>query len=95
MKAIQSVSAWFEGIEEQANNLNVYSVHDDLASSATFCYQLFSVTVDPNTNVTTSKQLTQGNLTISGTDYINWGNAGDVNNEAYIWSAQQLNLSLI
>jgi hypothetical protein len=67
----------------------MFIVNDDLSSSATFSYQLLNVTVNG------SQSLANGNLTISGTDYENWGNSGDINNEAYVWAAQQLNLTLI
>lgn len=94
MKAIQPISVWFNGEQVQANSLNLYVVNDNLASSATFCYQLLNVTVDQE-GTALSQQLSQGNLTMSGTDYQNWGNTGDINDEAYVWAAQQLNLTLV
>lgn len=93
MKAIQPVNIWSNGQSLQANNLDMYVINDDLSSSATFYYQLLSITTDGDGN-TISKQLTQGNLTISGTDYDNWNANPDINDAAYTWAAQQLNLTL-
>lgn len=94
MKAIQPVNAWFNGQQMQANNLGMILINDDLSSTATFYYQLLSVTTDQDGN-TTTQQLAQGNLTMSGTDYQNWGAGGSINDEAYTWAAQQLNLTLV
>lgn len=92
MKAITPVSIWAGGQTKSANNLELTIVHDNLESSATFYWQLLAVTVDGEN--TSSESLAQGNLTISGTDYENWGAEGDVNDEAYTWAAGQLNLQL-
>lgn len=94
MRAIQPVNIWSGGQSLQANNLDMYSINDNLSSSATFYYQLLKVTVDQDGN-TSSQQLAQGNLTMSGTDYDNWGTAGDINDAAYVWAAGQLNLTLV
>jgi len=92
MRAIQPVNIWVGGQNVQANNINMYVINDDLSSSATFYYQLLKVeTIDDNTS---SQQLAQGNLTISGTDYENWNANPDINNAAYVWAAGQLNLTL-
>lgn len=93
MKAITPVSIWAGGQTKTANNLELAIVHDNLESSATFYWQLLAVTTDGDGN-TSSESLAQGNLTIAGTDYDNWGNQGDVNDEAYTWAAGQLNLQL-
>jgi hypothetical protein len=93
MKAITPVSIWTGGQTKTANNLELAIVHDNLESSATFYWQLLSVTTDADGN-TNSEQLAQGNLTIDGPDYENWGSAQDVNDEAFSWAAGQLNLQL-
>lgn len=94
MKAIQPVNIWSNGQNVQANNLDMYVVNDNLSSSATFYYQLLKVETDGEGNTTSSQQLAQGNLTISGTDYDNWNANPDINNAAYVWAAGQLNLTL-
>jgi hypothetical protein len=92
MKAIQPVNIWSGGQSLQANNINMYVVNDNLSSAATFYYQLLKVeTIDDNTS---TQQLAQGNLTISGTDYDNWNATPDINDAAYVWAAGQLNLTL-
>ena len=92
MKAIQPVNIWSGGQSLQANNLDMYVISDNLSSSATFYYQLLKVeTIDDNT---TTQQLAQGNLTMSGTDYDNWNTTPDINDAAFIWAAGQLNLTL-
>jgi hypothetical protein len=94
MKEIQPVGIWVNGQQVQANNLAMYIINDNLSSSATFYYQLLSVTTGQD-GATNSSQLAQGNLTISGTDYDNWGESGNINDQAYVWAAQQLNLTLV
>jgi hypothetical protein len=94
MKEIQPITLWVNGQSVQANNISMYIINDNLLSSATFYYQLLNVTTDQDGN-TTSSQLAQGNLTISGTDYDNWGDSGNINDEAYVWAASQLNLTLV
>jgi hypothetical protein len=94
MKAIQPITIWSGGQQPEANYINMYIVNDNLSSSATFYYQLLNVANDQN-GFTNSSQLSQGNLVISGTDYENWGDSGNINDEAYVWAAQQLNLTLV
>ena len=92
MRAIQPVNIWSGGQSLQANNLDMYVISDNLSSSATFYYQLLKVeTIDDNT---TTQQLAQGNLTMSGTDYDNWNATPDINDAAFVWAAGQLNLTL-
>ena len=93
MRAIQPVNIWSGGQSLQANNLDMYVINDNLSSSATFYYQLLKVeTIDDNT---TTQQLAQGNLTMSGTDYDNWNATPDINDAAFVWAAGQLNLTLV
>ena len=42
-----------------------------------------------------AQQLVDGNLSISGQDYQDWGKASDVNLWAYEWAAAKLNLVLV
>ena len=92
MREIQPVNIWAGGQNVQANNLDMYVISDNLLSSATFYYQLLKVeTIDDNTS---TQQLAQGNLTMSGTDYDNWNTTPDINDAAFVWAAGQLNLTL-
>jgi len=83
MKQINPVPMWINGKNVNAEFINVISVNDNLQNSATFYYQLLSVTNDV---------LVTGNLTMSGDEYLNWNGT---NQAAFVWSAKQLNLTLI
>lgn len=93
MKQIQPVTIWSNGVNYQANYLKAASVYDDFATSAKFYYQLFNcTTVDGVDNCT---EVVSGNLTVEGTDYENWGNSGNINEDAYTICANKLSLILL
>jgi hypothetical protein len=93
MKQIEPVNIWANGQQNEANAFGLSVINDNLKSSATFYYQLFNVTiVDEIENVTT---LSQGNLTIEGQEYIDWNATPDINDAAYVWATEQLNLVLV
>jgi len=62
------------------------SINDNLTDSATFYYQLFSAN-----NI----QLTDGNLTMTGSDYTTYSSSATSNDFAYSWGAAQLKLTLV
>jgi len=86
MKEIQPVSIWYNGIMVQATIFNMNSINDNLTDSATFYWQLF--TVD-------KIQVAEGNLTMTGADYITYSSSPDSNDYAYTWGATQLNITLV
>ena len=86
MKQIQPVSIWYNGSMVQATIYNMGSISDNLSTSATFYYQLFS---------TSESQLAEGNLTMDGFDYEAYSTSPDSNAYAYSWGATQLNLTLV
>lgn len=93
MEQIQPVTIWANGANNQANYLGLTIINDNLSTSATFYYQLFNcVTTDGNQNCT---QLSDGNLTLSGPEYDAWGDAGDINHDAYVICANKLGLTLV
>ena len=93
MKQIEPVNIWANGQQKEANAFGMYVINDNLTSSATFYYQLFNVTtVDEVENVVS---LSQGNLTIEGEEYIDWNATPDINEAAYVWATEQLNLVLV
>jgi hypothetical protein len=96
MKKIQPITIWFNGQEKQAEFFNLSS-NDNLKDAAQFYYQLFEAQQDAEGNDIAGVQLRDGNVAISGQDYIDWGNqpANDVNTWAYDWVAEQLNLVII
>ena len=86
MKAIQPVLIWSNGANAQATQLSLTIINDNLSTSATLYYQLLSED---------GIQLAQGNLTIDGEEYQSWGEASDVNSDAYVIAATKLALTLI
>lgn len=86
MKQIQPVSIWYNGQEIQATIYNLIGVNDNLIDSCTFCYQLY---------VNQNFQVADGNLTMSGADYIAYSTSTTANDYAYQWGATQLNLTLV
>ena len=86
MKQIQPVSIWYNGQIQQATIYNMVSISDNLSTSATFYYQLFSAS---------QLQLADGNLTMDGFDYEAYTTSPDSNAFAYSWGATQLNLTLV
>ena len=82
MKQIEKVSIWDNGKTQNAEILNAYAINVTLGVSATFYYSLLSE----------SKQtLATGNLTMSGEAYAEW----TVDNYAWDWVAEQLNLVIV
>ena len=65
-----------------ATILNAYCINDNLTNAATFYYALLSDTM---------VNLSQGNLTMTGQDYLNW----QTNSYAYDWIATQLDVTII
>jgi hypothetical protein len=86
MKEIQPVSIWYNGIMVMATIFNMNSINDNLTSSATFYYQLFT---DIN------QQVAEGNITMTEFDYEAYSTSPDSNAYAYQWGATQLNLTII
>jgi hypothetical protein len=86
MKEIQPISIWYNGQMVQATIFNLNSISDNLSTTATFFYQLFSAE-----NI----QLAQGNLTMDGFDYEAYSTSPDSNAYAYQWGAEKLNITLI
>jgi hypothetical protein len=92
MKSIESVSVWFNGEEKQATILNASIIADDMATSATFYYQLMESSQDEEGNNVIGQGLASGNVTMAGEDYQNWD---DSNDQAYAYIASKLNLVII
>jgi hypothetical protein len=59
--------------------LNAYCINDNLSTSATFYYELLS---------NSQSQLKQGNLVMTGEDYVGWA----TNDYAYNWVATQIDV---
>ena len=91
MKTIQPVNVWQNGQVKSATKFDLNIVYDNLESSATFYYQLLEVLVDAEGNEST-QSVAVGNLSMNGKEYEDWD--GSIN-AAYIWGANQLNLTII
>lgn len=89
MKAIQPITIWKNGESQEANLLNAYIINDNLQSSCSFYYSLNAGGSEPDS---IGKILADGNITMSGDDYLAWD--GD-NDYAFSYIAEQLNLTLI
>ena len=85
--SIQPITIWVNGQSKTANYIISRSIYDDLNTEAVFYYQL--------TDEQTGLQITDGNQTMTGQDYIDWSASPDINLAAYEWICEQLNLTLI
>ena len=85
MQNIQPVTIWNNGQLETATQLEVVSVYDNLATTADLRYTLYT---EDMINVSSER------LTISGDDYVVWGESEDINISAYQWVANRLNIIL-
>lgn len=96
-KQIEPQEVWVNGVSKTAEFFQVTCINDNYENSATNYWQLFTKVVDAEGVESQGEQVAQGNLTISGQDYINWGDqpAMAINAWIYEWSAEQLNLTII
>jgi len=97
MKQIQPITIWINGEEKIAEYISVTGVYDNNASEAKEFWQLYTKIVDEQGVAETGEQIAQGNISIQGQDYINWGDqpAMNVNAWIYDWVAQQINATII
>lgn len=96
-KKISPVTLWVNGESKEAKYLQVTGINDNYESSATNYWQMFTMNVDAEGVETQGEQVAAGNLTISGQDYIDWGDqpAMAINEWIYNWVAGKLNLTII
>jgi hypothetical protein len=90
---IQPVSIWANGQSKQSSELDARIIYDDLATSATFYYELKEATTHNEEGVASGGMvLSVGNVSMDGQDYIDWDNS---NEAAYVYIAGKLNLVII
>jgi beta-lactamase class D len=96
-KKIEPINVWVNGVSKTAEYFQVTCINDNYESSATNYWQLFTKVVDAEGVESMGEQVAQGNLTISGEEYVAWGDqpAMAINAWIYNWSAEQLNLTII
>ena len=93
MKQIEAVTIWSNGENKNANFLNSIIVQDNLESSCSFYYQLCEgVKETEDDNLVAGSVLSQGNLNLSGEEYLAWDGS---NEEAYLYIASKLNLTIL
>lgn len=97
MKQIEPVQIWTNGVSKTAEFLQVTGINDNYESSATNYWALFTLVTDAEGVESTGEQVAQGNLTISGAEYVAWGDvpAMAINTWIYNWVASQLNLVIL
>ena len=97
MKQIEPVQIWTNGTLKTAEFLQVTGINDNYESSATNYWALFTKVTDAEGVESAGEQVAQGNLTISGADYIEWGDvpAMSVNAWIYDWTAEQINVVIL
>jgi hypothetical protein len=88
MKAIQPVQIWANGSVQTGNFINAYIINDNLIDTAQFYWGIY-------TEETSGNLLSQGNLILTGEDYLLWDTSNDINQAAYDWICFQLGLTLI
>jgi hypothetical protein len=86
MKQIQPIQIWVNGQLQTASVFNLIIINDNLLNSATFYWQLLDVD---------SVKLQDGNLTMDAADYAVWSSTQDINQSAYDWAANKLNITLV
>jgi len=93
MANIQPVQVWKNGEVKSASVLSAILINDDLASSATFYYQLKTAdSVDSDGNSVSGEAVSDGNVSMSADDYTNWD---DSNDGAYQYIADKLGLTIV
>jgi beta-lactamase class D len=97
MKQIEPVQIWTNGTSKTAEFLQVTGINDNYESSATNYWQIFTKVTNAEGVESAGESVAQGNLTISGQDYIDWGDqpAMAINDWIYDWVANQLNLVIL
>jgi hypothetical protein len=85
---IQPVSIWANGQSKSASELDARIIYDDLATSATFYYEL----KEASSEESAGSVLSVGNCSMDGEDYIDWDNS---NEQAYQYIAGKLNLTIL
>ena len=97
MKKIEPVLVWKDGEQKTAKFLYLLGVEDNYIDSARIYYSLDAGVLNEDDEEIPGQKLVEGNLTIKGVDYQNWGNepADEINQWIYDWAAEQLNLTLV
>ena len=90
MKQILPVQIWYQGQIINATIFGLNVINDNLTNNAKFYFVLYSGTVNEPVI-----KLSDGNLTMSGSDYTTYSSSPDSNDFAYSWAANKLGLTLV
>ena len=82
-RPIKEVKIWRDGVQYDANDIDVVIAFDNCESSATIYYKLSD---------STGAIVADGNIIISGADYINWASKPNHNRTATNYAMKHLNL---
>jgi hypothetical protein len=85
MRNIQPLDIWSDGDTKTAVALSLYISYDDLSTQAALVYKLHD-------NI--GAIIYEGQILFTGQQYLDWGNSGDSNAEAYTLAAAHLNITL-
>lgn len=94
MHNIENEKLWVNGVIETANIFDLVLISDDLFSRAQFYYKLGSCE-NIDAEELSVNWLVDGNIVMTGENYIAWNNVPTVNQWAYNWAASELNLTII
>lgn len=89
MKQIQPIQIWKDGTLVTATHLSLSINYDNLQDTAVFLYRLCRYIADD------IETISEGNQSIIGEDYQNWGTTEGANEEAYTIITNKLNIQLI
>lgn len=85
MKQIVPLDIWSDGDTKTAVTISLYISYDDLATQAALVYKLLD---------SVGAIIYEGQILFTGQEYLDWGNSGDSNAEAYTLAAAHLNITL-
>lgn len=85
MRNIQPLDIWSDGDTKTAVALSLYISYDDLSTQAALVYKLHD---------SIGAIIYEGQILFIGQQYLDWGNSGDSNAEAYTLAASHLNITL-
>lgn len=96
-KKIQPIDIWVNGQTQVGEFLQVTCINDNYEDTATNLWQIFTLKVMEDGTEEPNFQIAQGYLTITGEQYIAWGEqpAMSINDWIYNWCAEQLGLTII
>ena len=96
-KKIEPINIWVNGETQIGEFLQVTCSYDNYQDTANNSCKIFTKKVMEDGTEQPNFLISESRLTITGQDYINWGDqpAMKINEWIYNWSASQLNLIII